>query len=462
MFKKTTCIFLYTLLLINGVRAQHKSYSLTDLVDSAERHMPVLLQKKALIDAAKAGITDARHSFLPNAFIADELTIGTDNSIPGSYLSYGIIPSTSSGVRPSNDYQSAVGNIAIFQSQYELLDFGLKKSRVDNARAYVNLTQADFEKERYVLKWRVGKLYFDILKNQFQLAIDKENVSRYEAIYKVIEAVTNSGIKPGADSSLAMAELSKSRITYNQTNGQIRQLQQQLSYLTGISPDNFFIDTSQTKNYLDALDILSKNNYPDSLNNPLIDYYTKEELLYKQTENLVKKTFLPRLYLNATGWARGSSIDYAGNYKSLNEGLGYQRFNYMVGATLVYDLFNLVHKKDKLTISHYNTVASDDELKQQQLSLQNIDNQADEAIRTAVKNLLEIPVQIKSSQDTYDQKTAQYKAGIINLIDLTNASFVLYRAQSDYVQTLSDWLLANLDKSAATGNLNFFIQSIKK
>src|SRR5579871_3666129 len=235
-----------------------------------------------------------------------------------------------------------------------------------------------------------------------------------------------------------------------------------LSYLTGISPGYFLIDTSQTKNYLNALDILSHSNYADSLNNPLIDYYSKQELLYKQTEILVKKTYLPKVYLNANGWARGSSIDYAGNYKSLSEGLGYQRFNYMFGATFVYDLFNVVHRKDKLAITHYNTVASDYGLQQQQLSLNNVGNQAEEAIRTSVKNLFEIPIQIKSSQDTYNQKTAQYKAGIINLIDLTNASFVLYRAQSDYVQTLSDWLLANLDKAAATGNLDLFIQSIKK
>ena len=185
-------------------------------------------------------------------------------------------------------------------------------------------------------------------------------------------------------------------------------------------------------------------------------------MLYAQTETLVKKSYLPKIFLSATGWARGSSIDYNGNYKSITEGLGYQRFNYMVGTTFVYDLFNVVHQKDKLAISHYNTIASDYDLQQQRLSLINVGNQADEAIHTAVKNLLEIPVQISSSQDAYNQKTAQYKAGIITLIDLTNASFVLYRSQSDYVQTMSDWLLANLDKAAATGNLDLFIQSIKK
>src|SRR5271154_42759 len=146
---KTACLVLYLSVSFTGVaNAQQRNYSLSDFVDSAEHHMPVLLQKQALVDAAKAGAKDARHSFLPSAFVADELNLGTDNSLPGSYLSYGIIPSTSSGLHTSNDYQSAAGNIAIFQSQYELLDFGLKKAKVDNAKTYSNLTQSDLEREK--------------------------------------------------------------------------------------------------------------------------------------------------------------------------------------------------------------------------------------------------------------------------------------------------------------------------
>ena len=68
---------------------------------------------------------------------------------------------------------------------------------------------------------------------------------------------------------------------------------------------------------------------------------------------------------------------------------------------------------------------------------------------------------LNAAANAYDQKLAQYKAGIINLVDLTNASFVLYRTQTDYVEALNDWLQAKLDKAAATGNLDPFIQSIK-
>src|SRR6185437_10031325 len=441
-------------------QAPGQFYTLPALVDSAQHHLPLLMQKKALADAAKAGITDARHAFLPTSYIGDEVTAGTDNSIPGSYISFGIIPSSSSGVRSSNIYQSAIGNIGFFYNQYELFDFGLKKATVRNAQAYAALSQADLDRETYLVKWQVAKLYLDLLKSESQLSIDKQNVDRYDTIYTVIQAVTSSGIKPGADSALAMAELSKTRATYNQSQGQVRQLLQQLSYLSGIAVEDLRIDTSRTSAYRTMSGV-----QPDSglaAANPLIDYFNKEHAVYLQRESLIKKSYLPRLLLNGVGWARGSSIDYTDQYKSsAASGLGYQRFNYLAGLTLEYDLFNIVHRKDKERIAQYDANASEYGLQQQQVSLQNVGNKAGEAIRTAEMNLREVPIQINSSQAAFDQKTAQYKAGIINLVDLTDATFVLYRAQSDYVQTVSDWLLANLDKSSSEGRLDQFIQSIK-
>jgi outer membrane protein TolC len=68
---------------------------------------------------------------------------------------------------------------------------------------------------------------------------------------------------------------------------------------------------------------------------------------------------------------------------------------------------------------------------------------------------------LQAATDAYNQKLAQYKAGIINLVDLVTASFELLQAQTGYIQTLNEWYTASLDKAAATGNLDQFIQTIK-
>ncbi len=440
---------------------EKKPVSLQALVDSSQHHLPELFQKQALASASRAAVTDARHAYLPASIIGDQVSVGTDNSLPGSYFSLGVIPSTSSGVRSANDYQAAGGNIGFITNQYELFDFGLKKAVVNKAISYADLSQADLERERYLLKWQVSKIYFTILKNLYQLSIDSQNIKRYEDIYRVIRAVTYSGIRAGVDSSLALAELSKTRITWNQTSGQLEQLKQQLSYLSGIPAQDVVLDTTTAKGYLPSLDALKP--VADTAANPLTDYYYKQQLLYRSTEDLVKKNYLPKVLLTGIAWARGSSINYNDNtYKGIPDGFGYQRYNYMAGVTVVYDLFSGIHRKDKLAISHFNTMAGDYDLQQEQQSLLNVNNQAKAAINAAYKNLSEIPIQVSAAQDAFNQKTAQYKAGIINLVDLTNASFVLYRSQSDYVQTLGDWLLANLDSAASSGNLNLFIQAVNK
>lgn len=460
-FTGKCCLVFSALLLVPAlsVISQSKKYSLPDLVNSAQNYLPVLMQKKALINAANAKVTDTRHSFLPQIKFSEQLNMGSSNSLEGSYFGFGITPSTSGSIRNKNNDAPATGNMAVLYSEYELDNFGLNAAKLNNAKAYVTLQETDLKKEQYFLALNIAKLYFNILKNQYRLGADKQNIDRYQSIYKVIQALTMSGITAGADSSLAKAELSRTKISYNQTAGSINQLKEQLAYLTGIAANAIAIDSfkNNTVGNLPMEGLFST----DTAYNPLVDYYIQQRNILASNERLIRKSYLPKILLLGSSWARGSSIQYGDQYKSLATGLGYQRYNYAVGIAFTYNLFNGLYKKDKLAINRYQLQASEADLQQQKLALSSSERQADNALQTALDNLKELPVQLQSAQATYQQKLAQYKAGIISLIDLTNASFVLYRSQTDYIETLNDWYLAQLDKAAGTGNLLSFIQTLK-
>ena len=100
-------------------------------------------------------------------------------------------------------------------------------------------------------------------------------------------------------------------------------------------------------------------------------------------------------------------------------------------------------------------------LDQEKLYLENASLQAANDIRTSENNLAELPNQVNAATDVLNQKVAQYKAGLINLIDLTNAAFVLYRSKTDYIETQSNWYKARLDQAAAMGKLDEFINNLK-
>jgi outer membrane protein TolC len=454
--KKNIAFTLMGLCMSVALNAQTAHYSLAQLVIASENYLPSLLEKQAIVNSEQAEVKDVKHSFLPTLYVGDEISIGTDNSLPGGYLPEIIGPSITSGISASDNSKVATGNIASFYSQYTIFNFGLHKAQIDNAKSYVDFGNADFQKELYQAKLQICQIYLAILRNQNHLNVDKQNITRYQNIFNVISALAASGIKPGADSSQAKAELSAAKINFNQTEGKIIQLKEQMSFLTGIAASGVVIDTISN-----ASPDSNLNFSMDTINNPLLVYYARQKDIYSANEKVIKKSYLPKIVIGFSVFGRGSSIEFNNYYKTLIDGLGYQRFDYISGIGISYDLFNGLHRKDQLAINSYLEKASEYALQQQRLALQSASSQAVSAMQTAIANLQELPNQTQAAEEVYQQKIAQYRAGLISLIDLTNASFVLYRSQTDFIDAVNDWYTARLFNDESTGNLDLFIQSLK-
>jgi outer membrane protein TolC len=443
----------HLLLLLPRIGYSQKAFfSLQQLVDSADKHLPLLLQKRALVQSAEAGVTEARHAFLPQLNIAEEVSVGSANDLAGPYLPLpGITHGVSGSINPTSNYQAVTGNFASVYAQYELVNFGLKGARTASARSFADWTRADLEKQRYLVTLEVAGLYFAIQRLTAELAVDSEDIRRHQTMYTISRALSGSGVTPGVDSSLASAALSRSRITFIQTSGTLRNQQQQLSWLCGITSPIAF-DTTPPRP-------IPELDNPAAAN-PLEDYFRKQQLQYQADQRLASKSYLPKIIVGAGGWARGSALQYNNQYQSVGEGLGYQRLNYLAGLGVTYDLFNGVRRKDRMTVLGHQAEAAGYALQQEQEALHTQRLQSEESIRTASASLAELPAQLKAASNAYDQKLAQYRAGIITLVDLTTASFELLQAQTQYIQTINQWNVARLDQAAAAGTLPQFIQSV--
>ena len=100
-----------------------------------------------------------------------------------------------------------------------------------------------------------------------------------------------------------------------------------------------------------------KNVSSDSVdnNNPVLAYYNNRWEYSMSQENLISKSYLPKLYLVGSAWVRGSSITQQDVFGNLSTGLDYSRYNYMAGLALSYDIVNLIHRNDKTDIQHYQS-----------------------------------------------------------------------------------------------------------
>ncbi len=69
----------------------------------------------------------------------------------------------------------------------------------------------------------------------------------------------------------------------------------------------------------------------------------------------------------------------------------------------------------------------------------------------------EVPVQYKAASDAYKQKSVLYKNGLATMVDLQQAMYVLNRAEIDRSVAYVNVWLALLQKAAASGDFNMFI-----
>lgn len=454
------CCIIVCLLATTGRVTAQASLSLQDLVNAAQTNRPALQEKQAAADRAQAAVTDARHTALPSFKIQDQVSLATANSLPGTYFPTGLV-STSGAIRPDNNYEPASGNTAMLYSEYELANFGLNKARNNDARARVQLARADLRRQRYLAALQTARTYFRLLKAYQQQTIEQDNVARYDTLFSLVRAQARAGLRAGADTAQTQTELSKARMACNTRAGEIAQLQQDLTYLTGIPRQELLVDTSLAK-YDQRLQSTGKANMlPDTAGHPLLDYYARERASWLVNGQLIRRSYLPKLLLVGGLWGRGSSIDSHDQYQSLASGLAYNRLNYGLGLSLVYNLTDIIHRRDKLSINRQQVQQSDYALQDQQLQLQTARAKAEAAVTVIDRNMLELPVQLESADDLYRQKLAQYRAGVSNLVDLTNAAYLLRQVQTDKIQIVTDWFLARLDRAAAAGNLDSFIQSLK-
>ena len=171
------------------------------------------------------------------------------------------------------------------------------------------------------------------------------------------------------------------------------------------------------------------------------------------------------MHLLGAGWARGSGVKEVDNnpvlYSGLSEGITFEAYNYMIGLSFIWNLasapriYSEYHSQTLLTKAaqyNYNTVyiESKEEL-----------NQANLEIKNALDEIRETPIEYQAALDAYNQSKSRYNAGLNTFYEITQALYVLNRAESDQLAAYNNLWRALLKQAAATGDINIFTSVIK-
>jgi adhesin transport system outer membrane protein len=450
--------YLYTVLLLVTAliaRAQQLSppVTLKELLNRVDQKAPALLTDSASILIRQAQAAEVRSSWLPNLKLNYQADIGTSNNTTGPYFSFGIIPSSSGGIHATSNTASLTDNLGIAAFDWEIFNFGSYGAQNRVANSNITVEQNSFAQSKYQLQAFTIRNYLQLLRLQDFLAIQARNIQRNKEIRRSIQSLAKSGVRPGVDTSIAEAELSKARLNYIELNNQLKQVQLQLSAISGLSYQSIVPDTSAEMKLIDQ-SVASQLAMPDTADHPLINYYKSLYQNNKLREDLVKKQYNPRILFEAAGWTRGSSIGANSNYNSLSTGFGFDRSNYLVGLGISYNLFDLRKRQLKLRTQKAITRYAGLQLEEQRQLLAVNGNQADVELTTAVQRLQEIPHQLKAANDSYRQQLSLYKNGLTTIIDLNAALNILYRAETDYAQAKYGYSSALFQKAVSQNQVN--------
>ncbi len=437
-------IYVWCFLLAAVAANAQQSLPIKSLLERVKAFAPSLAADSAAVAIVKAREATARLNRMPSLKMNFQLHMGTNNNMPGGYFTYGIVPGNSR-VRNEGNSSSVMGDLGIIAFDWPFYNFGGYQAEQQVAHSDVEVEQARYVQNRYDIQAYTIHGYLQLLRLQYLLNIQSRNIERNSQIRRSIQALATSGIIAGVDTSIAEAELSKSRLDYLELTSQVKQVQIKLSVISGLEADNIIPDSIFIEQ-LEGFYLMQASQVSDSITHPTVELY---KTIYRNSidrETMVKKSYRPAVGVQSAIWGRGSSVSAADEFRPLYTGIGFERGNYLIGVGISYNLFDEKRKRYELNTQKAITAHTEKQIAEQENIVALNIRQSNAELKIARDRLAEIPHQLDAAEAAYRQKFALYRNGLTNIVDLNAAVYMLYRAETDQINVDYGYWMAILQK----------------
>ena len=454
MYSMPLRLLCFICLLMNTERtfSQSSTGTLRELLQLAEDNYPLLRSKAWEVKAAEKAVTTSRNTLIPSLDAAYQVNYATYNNITGMAYPQFLVP-ISGPPSAANHYDGVFGSATSLLLNWQPLTFGQRSSQVDLSKAGMQHARADAGNEVFQHKIRVINAYLDIITAAELEKVYQENLVRTEATLSIARSLVVNGIKPGVDTALLKAEMSKAKVELLNSRKYKEQTIITLSGLLAMDNVPAVTDTSYfTK--LPAAYVPA-----DTVKNPLLSLYHSNIELSKARKKVLGKTVMPTLGMWGTAYARGSGIDYSGNVKAA-DGLAFQRYNYGAGLQLSIPILQFAKIRSQVRQQDLLIRSDEEKLNEVTLQVRKQDQLADTTFSTALLISKETPLYYESAGFSYKAMQSRYQSGLANFADLMQAQYALVKAAADNKTAYMAVWKALLFKAAVNGDLNLFLNQV--
>ena len=417
------------------------------------------------VEASKNSLSQARRDYLPNVVLSLQQDYGTVNGQNGPVYGFGGFAVASSGLPlQKQNWNAGFGALYLANVNWEVYSFGRTSGRIHVANAALGIAEADLAQEQFQHQVRVAAAYLNALGSERLMATQQKNLQRAQVIQTAIVARAKGGLAAGVDSAQANAEVAAAKIALLRAADLQQEQERNLAFLVGIGSEIFSLDTAFVTD-------LPAFNKPDTINqdiHPTLKYYQSRYALTNEQLKLGRASYYPSVNLvgifqtRASGFSQTYAQDQSRFTNDYATGIKPTISNYLVGVGVIWNLTTIARVNAQVKSLKYSSLATETELQLAKDQL-NIQSQiADSKFARALEMQEQAPIQVNSASIAYNQRSALYKNGLTNLVDVTTALYTLNRAESDRDLAYINVWQALLLKAAATGDLNIFTDQLTR
>jgi outer membrane protein TolC len=417
------------------------------------------------VEASKNSLSQSRRDYLPNVVLSAQQDYGTVNGQNGPLYGFGGYAVASSGLPLKvQNWNAGFGALYLANVNWEVYSFGRASGRIHVANAALGIAEADLAQEQFQHQVRVAAAYLNALGSQRLAATQQKNLKRAQIIQTAIVARAKGGLAAGVDSAQANAEVAAAKIALLRAADLQQEQERNLAFLVGMGSETFALDTA----FVTDLPAFNKPDTTNSGIHPTIKYYQRRFAFTNEQLKLGRASYYPSVNLvgifqtRASGFAQTYAQDQSAFTSDYSKGIKPTISNYLVGVGVIWNLTTIARANAQVKSLKYSNLASEAELQLAKDQLNTQSQIADAKFARALEVQEQAPVQVNSANIAYGQRSALYKNGLTNLVDVTTALYTLNRAESDRDLAFINVWQALLMKAASTGDLELFTDQLTR
>ncbi len=423
------------------MQAQSNNFTLKQCIEYGYTNHPSIKVGEYDISFARNRVKEGVAQYLPQ--ISGSFGLDNNLKLQASVLPAGIFGPDPVEVRFGTKYTSN----AALQAEQKIFDYSLIAGYQGN-KPSVRLSETQLDKTREDIAYNIASAYEQVLVNKEQIKLLKVSRDNFKRILDVGQLQYEKGVMKKTD-------LDRIRVNYNNIVSQMYVAESgydvslnALKVNMGMSAsENISVADSVSFDYAGASDVQSTFD----LNNRL-DYRMLEQSIFLQNVQLKRNKAAYAPVISAYG--RYGALAQRNEFGELWS--NFSDFS-SIGLRVQIPIFDGLYKDAKVKQQKFTMLKEKANLElyklQFELQYRNARFQL-ERNRTSLQNDQE---NLQLAQDVFNQTTLLYEKGAASLTDLLNAETSYNQARTNYLNSVVNLKLAELDFERSKGTLLIFL-----